>query len=171
MSAPVETIDRQSQPGDLKLVAKPGNAFIYENAATLPRVLFPVRARAAVFEDILETGRWPEFDPATTVLLASPTASGDSRRPGEVHILRYGQTRIELEAVSPDGGWVVVHDVWHPWWQATVDGRPTRIERANVLFRAVPVPPGRHTVVMEFRPFAGIWRALADRFWPTAQSS
>lgn len=161
--APVETMDKRLRPGDLRLVAKPGSAFLYENPNTLPRVMFATSARAAVFEDILETGRWPEFDPTTTVLLPLPPVAGDSRRPGEARIVRYGQTRIVLEASSPDGGWVVLNDVWHPWWQATVDGHASPIEQANVLFRAVAVPPGRHTIVMEFRPLAGIWGALKAR--------
>jgi hypothetical protein len=161
--APIETMDKRLQPDDVRLVAKAGDAFVYENPGTLPRVLFATRARAAVFEDILATGRWPDFDPSTTVLLPLPPVSGDNRRPGEVRILHYGQARIVLEASSPDGGWVVLNDVWHPWWQATVDGRQRPIEQANVLFRAVAVPPGRHTLVMEFRPLAGIWEELAAR--------
>ena len=59
------------------------------------------------------------------------------------------------QADSPDGGWVVLHDVYHPWWRGEVDGTPAPNLQANVLFRAVEVPPGRHRVRFVFRPFAG----------------
>jgi uncharacterized membrane protein YfhO len=57
----------------------------------------------------------------------------------------------------------VLNDVWHPWWQATIDGQPATIERANVLFRAVAVPAGRHRIVMTFRPVDGVMGALVER--------
>lgn len=161
--APIESMDKRLQPGQLPLVAQFDGAFVYENPSALPRVLFATRARAAVFDDILATGRWPDFDPATAVLLSLPPASGDNRRPGTARISRYGQNRVEIDADSPDGGYVVLNDVWHPWWRAWVDGRPAEIERANVVFRAVAVTPGRHRVVMEFRPLDGMRHAIAER--------
>jgi uncharacterized membrane protein YfhO len=58
----------------------------------------------------------------------------------------------------------VLNDVWHPWWRARVDGAPAPLVRANVLFRAVRVPPGRHEVRIEFAPVAGaITELLASR--------
>jgi len=53
----------------------------------------------------------------------------------------------------------VLTDVWHPWWRAEVDGVSAEILKADVLFRAVAVPAGRHTVRFTFHPFAG---ALAE---------
>ena len=78
-----------------------------------------------------------------------------------MRIVSYRNTEVILEADSPDGGWVVLNDLWHPWWFAEVDGKPAEILRANVLFRAVAVPPGRHMV--RFTLPRRIARAPGDR--------
>ena len=57
----------------------------------------------------------------------------------------------------------MLNDVWHPWWTATLNGRDVPILRANVLFRAVQVPPGRHVVRFTFRPLYGAWAELTGR--------
>jgi uncharacterized membrane protein YfhO len=33
-----------------------------------------------------------------------------------------------------------------------VDGKPTPIYRADVLFRGVPIEPGKHTIIFEYQP-------------------
>jgi len=163
-SVPVETMDKRLRPGGLELVDTVDQAFIYENKDTLPRIMFAGTARAASFDDILNSGRWPDFNPRTTVLLENtPSGPAVARRAGTARLARYGQTRIVIDVVSPDGGWVVLNDVWHPWWKAKVGSAPATLERANVLFRAVAVPAGRHTVVMEFRPLASVWDELQLR--------
>ena len=80
-----------------------------------------------------------------------------------MRIVSYRNTEVILEADSPDGGFVVLNDLWHPWWFAEIDGKPAPILRANVLFRAVAVPPGRHTVRFVFRPIAGAWAQMRKR--------
>ena len=80
-----------------------------------------------------------------------------------MRIASYRNTEVILQADSPDGGWVVLNDLWHPWWFAEVDGKPAPILRANVLFRAVAVPPGGHTVRFMFRPIAGAWAQFGKR--------
>jgi uncharacterized membrane protein YfhO len=108
---------------------------------------------------MLKNGGWPAFDPARSVLLEN-VASASERAPGTARILSYRNTEVVIEAQSPAGGYVVLNDVWFPWWMAEVDGRKVPLLRANVIFRAVEVPPGRHTVRMTFRPFAGAVRQL-----------
>ena len=57
----------------------------------------------------------------------------------------------------------MLNDVWHPWWFGTVDGKPADIFRANVLFRAIEVPPGRHVVRFEFKPVEGAVKEIMAR--------
>jgi uncharacterized membrane protein YfhO len=80
-----------------------------------------------------------------------------------VRILSYRNTEVVIEAESPAGGYVVLGDVWFPWWTAEVDGRPAPLLRANVIFRAVEVPPGKHTVRMTFRPLTGALHQILGR--------
>ncbi len=158
--APIETIDPQLKPGDLPLVAHTSDGYIYENPDAFPRVTFATEAKAADFARMLSDGVWPAADLRSTVLLERPPAGATPRRPGQVHIASYRNTEVILEADSPDGGFLVLNDLWHPWWLAEVDGKPAEILRANVLFRAVAVPPGRHRVHFVFRPIAGAWAKL-----------
>lgn len=155
--APIEEIDPTLKPDDLKFVARTADAWIYENPRAMPRVFVATSALAADFDAIVKTGAWPQVDYRSTVLLA---AGGDqtSRRPGTASILNYGNTQISIETEAPDGGWLVLTDVWHPWWTATVDGTPAQIERADVAFRAVRLPAGRHRVEFRFEPFTSLWR-------------
>lgn len=156
---PIETIDKALQPRDLPLIAKTADGFVYENPRAMPRVFFATGALAADFSSMLETGQWPKADLANTVLLeAAPPQV--SRRPGTVRIVSYANTRVELEAGSADGGWVVLNDVWQPWWRAFLDSNEVPLLRANVLFRAVEVPAGRHRIVFEFAPVRGAMKQL-----------
>ncbi|MET0567838.1 MAG: hypothetical protein ABWZ74_02075, partial [Hyphomicrobiaceae bacterium] len=161
---PIDQIDRRLQPDELPLVTRTNQGYIYENKSALPRVLFAGAARKADFEALLASGAWPaDFNPETTVLLQDPPAATEAGRPGTAALRAYGNTEIVIDVESPDGGWVVINDPWHPWWFATVDGREAPLLRANVLFRAVAVPPGRHFVTLRFEALRGTWAALTSR--------
>ena len=116
-------------------------------------------------------GRFRRDDPRRRLAgrrSAAHGAAGAARRPARRALrpaaprasLRYHNTDIEIEADAPGGGFVVLNDVWHPWWRASVDGKPAEILKANVLFRAVVVPPGKHVVRFTFHPFAGAFAEL-----------
>ena len=161
--APIETIDRSLKAGDLPLVARTADGFVYENPAAMDRVLFATQAKSADFDRMLQDGIWPAADLRSTVLLEHAPPAGAARLPGRVRIVSYRNTEVIVDADSPDGGWVVLGDVWHPWWFADINGKAAEILRANVLFRAVAVPPGSHVVRFTFRPLAGAWTELTGR--------
>ena len=158
---PVEWIDPALAPGDLIFLARTADAWIYENPRALPRVMVVPRSQTADFEDLLRTG-WPDgVDPRRTVLLqeALPQAAlpDVAAAAGTARILRYANTEVDVEAEAPGGGFLLLTDVWHPWWRAEVDGRPAAILRADALFRAVALTPGTHRVHFYFAPLAGAW--------------
>jgi hypothetical protein len=161
--APIETIDRLIASDTLPLVKRTADAWIYENTSTLPRVLFATRTVAADFDALMKDGDWPDVDFLTTVLIEGAVPDGAPRRPGTAALVSYANTRIEIDAESPDGGYVVLNDAWHPWWTVEIDGQPAPLIRANVLFRAIAVPPGGHRVTFTFRPVAGALSALRHR--------
>ncbi len=164
---PVEQIDTSLHAGDLKFVARTKDAYVYENPRALPRVMVVPDYQIADFDDLIRNG-WPDIDPRRTVLLEQPPPmpprSADSRAvAGSARIERYANTEIDIEADAPDGGFLVLNDVWHPWWRAEVDGRATDILKANVLFRAVQVGPGIHRVHFAFEPLQGAWEELKEK--------
>jgi hypothetical protein len=160
----IEKIDPLIKPGDVSLVARTRDAYVYENPRALPRVLLPTQWQKADFQTMIREGGWPDVDPRRTVLLEQEPANAPSGgTEGSARIVRYKNTDIEIEADAPSGGFVVLNDVWHPWWRASVDGKPADILKANVLFRAVVVPPGKHIVRFTFHPAAGALSQLRDK--------
>jgi uncharacterized membrane protein YfhO len=59
---------------------------------------------------------------------------------------------MEVQTSSSSDAFLVTSDTWYPGWQATIDGAPASIFRANYALRGVRVPAGRHLVRFEYRP-------------------
>ena len=160
---PLHEVDPSLATDPLPLVARTADAFIYENPDALPRVSFASRAETADFGALIRTGRWPSTDGAT-VLLETPALEEPSRSVGQgphtVRILSSSNTAVVVEAVSDTGGYIVLNDIWHPWWHARLGSRAVPVLRANAIFRAVAVPPGTHVVHFEFEPFSGLLEHL-----------
>jgi hypothetical protein len=162
---PAEQIDASLKPGDLPLIARTRDAYVYENKDALPRVLLPGRAVRADFAAIMQKGGMPDIDYRRFVLLDSAEcaktpcadAAGADGSQGEAKILRYDNTLIDIEAnAPPSGGFLVLNDVWQDWQRAYVDGRPVPILKANLMFRAVALTPGPHRVRFQFEPQVGL---------------
>jgi len=155
---PVEEIDKRLKPGDLPLLARTADAYVYENPFALPRVLLAGEWKLANFDELMRTGQWPDFDPRRSVLLERaprPAFPPSTAETGTARIVSYRNDEVVVETDATSNAVLVLNDVWHPWWRATLDGNPVEIQKANLLFRAVAVPPGKHTVRFSFHPLGG----------------
>ncbi len=72
--------------------------------------------------------------------------------PAVVQVVSYQPEQIELDVGLDAPGALVLADTWYPGWQATVDGEPAALLRADYLFRAVLLPAGQHRVQFDYRP-------------------
>jgi hypothetical protein len=165
---PIEAIDKNYKPGDFDELTQIGKVHIYENKSAFPRVFVATCALHVEFAQMLKSGEWPEADYRETVLLEEPpichSRKGLPPDAARARILSYGNTEIVVEAQAPQGGgWLVLNDVWHPWWFAALDGEEAEILRANVMFRAVAIPEGRHEARFVFRPLRGLSREMSAR--------
>ena len=161
---PVEEIDASLAPGDLTYVAHTREAYVYENPRALPRVMLMTHWQVADFDELVRSG-WPGVDPRRTVLLQhAPTelhraADGS----GGARLLRYCNTEVAVDVDATRGGILLLDDFWQPWWRARVDAAETEILKANVIFRAVVVPPAGTVVHFSFHPVAGALAELRDK--------
>jgi hypothetical protein len=158
-----------SDKGRFRL-AHSGDVKVYQNMEVLPRAFVVYRSVVAVDdEEVLDLMRDPAFDPATEIVL-SPVEGRGSRSVEEVEgvaladasptesirseplYIKYAPERVEVEVVARSPGYLLLTDAWYPGWEATVDGEPVPVRRADLLFRAVRLDAGRHRVVFVFRP-------------------
>ena len=69
-----------------------------------------------------------------------------------VTIKAYEPNELTYEVNSGKGGVVVFSEIYYPGWTATVDGQPAELGRVNYILRALNVKPGKHDVVLTFKP-------------------
>ncbi|HEX9187343.1 MAG TPA: YfhO family protein, partial [Vicinamibacteria bacterium] len=123
-------------------------------ADALPRAYAIGRTRIA--DDAAALARFgePDWDPAQELVLPEGRASSPvGRFEGSARIVEERADRVVLEAELSEPGYVVLVDTFDPGWRAAVDGKPSPVLRANVAFRAVAAPAGRHVVSFEYRPW------------------
>ena len=69
-----------------------------------------------------------------------------------VKLTKYMSNQLEYDVYSAKGGVIVFSEVYYPGWTATVDGQDATLGRADFLLRALNVAPGKHKIVLTFRP-------------------
>lgn len=69
------------------------------------------------------------------------------------NVTRYdpGHITVRLNAPAPEGSALVVSENYYPGWQATANGKPATVGRANFVLTGVALPAGATEVDLTFR--------------------
>ena len=157
VSAIVADADGPSRPG-LRLTYEGSDARVYANPYALPRAFMVGAQRVVSGDAALHAATDPGID-STRVAITERAIEGLPRTEpattepaGTARIASYEPERVELVATSARPSLLVLTDTYVPGWHAEVDGRDATVHRVDYLLRGVVVPPGRHRVVLTYRP-------------------
>ena len=133
------------------------NILLLEVPAPLPRAYVVGAARAADGEGARKILLDPGFDLAREVVIPGFSMSAGPRFSGTARVVQWRADRVRMEVETSGPGVVVLVDGYDPGWRVSVDGRPAPLLRANVAFRGVAVPAGRHVVEQVYRPWTVLY--------------
>ena len=138
--------------------ARDQSSRLLENLSALPRVFLAGTARVMPPNGRLLGALADEAaDPTAVVYLEQPVEVQGSGPVGTAGVVADGDTEVRVAVDSPRPALLFVADPYYPGWQATVDGQAAPIYVADYIFRAVPVPAGKHEVKMTFAPSSVQW--------------
>jgi len=89
-------------------------------------------------------------DPAAFALLARPTGGPDdggvlpAAGQGRARVTSFTPNEVVLDVEAEQGGLLVVSEIFHPNWRASVDGAEVQVHRVDIALRGVEVPAGDH---------------------------
>jgi hypothetical protein len=123
------------------------------NLHALPRAYFIVPSQVPSEIQTAESlGCWSVHQGIQVIDPASGEGASGFFRKDAAAIAAYAPERVAIETSSPRDGYLVLSDTYRPGWTALVDDAETPLLRAQTAFRAVPVPSGKHRVVLLYRP-------------------
>ena len=87
--------------------------------------------------------------------------STDDSRPLPYEVVRFDANTLAIRVTNPNAtaGWLSYADVWHPSWQATVNGKRVPVYRANMAYKAIAIDDGENLI--EFRFGSRLFSALS----------
>jgi hypothetical protein len=74
--------------------------------------------------------------------------------PQQVEVISESNNRLDLQVKTSGNNFLILNDTYFPGWKAFVDGKKTKIYRANYNFRAVPLSAGTHRVEFIYDPMS-----------------
>lgn len=133
------------------------DATVLENDLAVPRALVARRVVVARGDrQELAAVATPGFDARHDAIvrraeLGRTAFASDSGAAGTVDVVGERNAQVMLRAHLARRALVVLDDAWAPGWSVSIDGRPARALRADVVMRGVVVPAGVHRIVWSYR--------------------
>jgi hypothetical protein len=130
------------------------DCFVYRVLSCMPRAFLAQEVVNATDErDMFEKVAHHNVRPTAVALNVGNGPDASSNSPQDQATVREARAgSLAVNTISADRRYLVVSEVWHPGWRATIDGVPASLYRTDIALMGVWVPPGSHEVRFSFRP-------------------
>jgi hypothetical protein len=138
-----------------------GPIYVYKNSRDLPRAFF-VSNVIAVEDETAVVVAVQQTDVRETAVVAAPVPAGKSTPSAgdRVEIARSAAGELDLVARNDAPRFLLVSEVWHPGWSASVDGQAASLVRTDIALLGLWLKPGDHRIEIRFWP-SGLTAGLA----------
>ncbi len=183
LDRPLTGLPRHVPRPKATLIYSSDTMYVYRLGKAAPRAYFASAIKSVESERVLDAHELPEFDRTREALIDqssladlkevrdrvanesfnAPAPVAEAVDPSHVEIVQYSDNAVMLDVDAKNAGIVVLHDLYYPGWEVRVDGVLQPMLKANLLFRGVETPAGRHRIEFAFHPlsFANLSAALA----------
>lgn len=131
---------------------------LLENTRALPRVWFTGQVFQMPEEHAVESlwfGRTRDGSPLgldARAFVDDSTTVHAGGGTGTVTNVTVDHGRFTFDVTATTAGLAIVSELHHPSWRASVDGVDRAVVRADYALVGVPIPAGRHRVILTFQP-------------------
>ena len=70
----------------------------------------------------------------------------------KINVLDYSANSLLVSVKNKRYGWLYFADTWDEYWSAKLDNKPTKVYKANLQFKAIYLPPGKHIIQFQHDP-------------------
>lgn len=138
------------------LIWQDGQWQAYENKNILPRLFLfgdyqVVQDKQKIIDKLFDS----QFNLQQKLILEENLPDSfvlDKESIGQIELLDYQPNQIKIKTDCSGPKLLFLSDNHYPGWQAFLDGKITKIYRANYTFRAVPIPSGQHEILFSYQP-------------------
>jgi hypothetical protein len=146
---------RNDRPGLEPMMDPLPGSRLYRVPGALPRVFLARHAETLPDDQAVKRIFEADVVGGESVWLAPNNGlagySAPPGRGGTCSLESYGNNRVVAVCAARERSLAVFVEQYDRGWHAQVDGQPTRILRANLIMRALPLEPGMHRIVLEYR--------------------
>jgi hypothetical protein len=131
--------------------------FLYRNKHFLPRAFWARQTIEATNpSEVISLMQSHEMRDKAVVEGVLPEIPSPPDAADAAEVVQAWGGHLSIKTDSRAGGYLVISEVWHPGWRASLDGRPVQLYRTNCALLGAAIPPGAHELVVDFRPLH--WR-------------
>ncbi len=130
-----------------------GAVRVLERPQALPRAWIVHRANRVAPEQALKLLAGGKIDPRQLALIEQeppPLRQPDGGARGQVSIVEYQPDQLRLRTTTSAPGLLMLSEIYYPAWKAYIDSQPAQLMVADYILRAIPVPAGKHEVVLRY---------------------